>query len=951
MQSVNRQSFWMPVTLLAGLGLAACADSDVQLDDGLPGGGGNGDGVTLYSVSGEVQGLAESGLVLSLNDEESLVLDEDGAFSFDQELEDGDDWAVTVSEQPGQATVCELDNASGVIMENDVDDVQVACEQLAVGTVTDHGAIHLDWHRDGLVDIAYSTDHQCDWNNVSVCENGALLADVDGGSLSLTIEDDGLEEDAAYSFVMMESGQVSYAAVGAAASYQLDDTVRDTVIAGDHVFAAGDFTHYAPDTGGLAVIRNDLPEASLTGPVSRVRGSVMAMAESPQGGWYIAGLFDQVQGHSRDNIARLHPDGTIDGDWDVSLNGAVMGLHVSDERVYVAGDFDDVDGDTDYAHLVALSHSGEVDTAFSPDTPSATLWAMEMVDERLHVAGQFTGMGASNENFVAALDPADGSVDADFSVDVDGPVYALAAMEDGRLALGGPFDEIDGQSREMIGVVDLADGSIDENFNADVSGLVVLTILPIDDDLLIGGYINAVDSEDRPGIARISGQNGDLDEAWAPDFEGGIAWDVLLDDDRVYVAGILLTESDERVHLQRLDRSSGLADADWQPELRDQAASLNLVGNNVWVGGSFNAVGGVAVDHFAAFHRQDGRLDEDWDPAFDAPVHALAVGDDALFIGGQFEEFTAAGSDNTQPHAYATALHLDTGGNRGWQPQPDNHVYALDVRADENAVFLGGLFGTIKGQDYQRLAVVDVVKGDPLSGSENPEVAGSVLDLTHVPGSNAVLFGGSFSAGPSNDRTNAWFVDHDDLGGRNFTIDPDDTVRAVDSFMFGNDSRHFIGGDFQNAAGESSEHFLIADGNNNRVDGFDLDDAVHAIDFLPDEDRLLMGGDFSDVTGQGSRNRFAALDYDGTDLTLRSETVDFDRTVRAIDQTPDYIAVGGDFNTVAGQRHGRIVLLDADTLQPVWNGSDLSTSNLQEGTIAPSIPQWEPGSALDEAGQ
>lgn len=63
----------------------------------------------------------------------------------------------------------------------------------------------------------------------------------------------------------------------------------------------------------------------------------------------------------------------------------------------------------------------------------------------------------------------------------------------------------------------------------------------------------------------------------------------------------------------------------------------------------------------------------------------------------------------------------------------------------------------------------------------------------------------------------------------------------------------------------------------------------------------------------------------------------------------EFEAVGGDFNIVAGQRHGRIVVLDADTLQPVWSGSELSSLTETDEAPAPGIPQWETNTELEAA--
>ena len=86
----------------------------------------------VHTIGGEVSGLAGSGLVLSLNNDQNLAIGTDGAFSFAEPLVDGSDYSVTVLNQPG-GQFCSIDNGSGTLDGSNVDDVLVTCENLALG--------------------------------------------------------------------------------------------------------------------------------------------------------------------------------------------------------------------------------------------------------------------------------------------------------------------------------------------------------------------------------------------------------------------------------------------------------------------------------------------------------------------------------------------------------------------------------------------------------------------------------------------------------------------------------------------------------------------------------------------------------------------------------------------------------------------------------------------------
>lgn len=84
---------------------------------------------STYTVGGSVDGLGGDGLVLRLNDGETLPITVDGAFAFTTALASGDTYAVTVEQSPpGQACIAE--RAGGTIGGSDVTDIAVHCAAL-----------------------------------------------------------------------------------------------------------------------------------------------------------------------------------------------------------------------------------------------------------------------------------------------------------------------------------------------------------------------------------------------------------------------------------------------------------------------------------------------------------------------------------------------------------------------------------------------------------------------------------------------------------------------------------------------------------------------------------------------------------------------------------------------------------------------------------------------------
>ena len=100
----------------------------------------------IFTVGGTVTGLVGSGLVLLDNGKDNLPITKNGSFTFSTPLANGENYAVTVSSQPGSPSqTCTVANGSGVVNGN-VTTVQVACSQVkysisgeVVGLITGSG--------------------------------------------------------------------------------------------------------------------------------------------------------------------------------------------------------------------------------------------------------------------------------------------------------------------------------------------------------------------------------------------------------------------------------------------------------------------------------------------------------------------------------------------------------------------------------------------------------------------------------------------------------------------------------------------------------------------------------------------------------------------------------------------------------------------------------------------
>lgn len=173
-------------------------------------------------------------------------------------------------------------------------------------------------------------------------------------------------------------------------------------------------------------------------------GTVRTLATLPDGKILLGGTFLNVAGAPRSRIARVNPDGSIDTTFNPGSgpNNEVDALAVQhDGKVLIAGPFTSVGGTTRNG-IARLNADGSLDTSFDAGAgPGDLIRSMAIqTDGRILVVGRFVTLCGVTRNRVGRLN-SDGSLDTAFDPGV-GPnaeVFSLAVQNDGTTVLGGGF--------------------------------------------------------------------------------------------------------------------------------------------------------------------------------------------------------------------------------------------------------------------------------------------------------------------------------------------------------------------------------------------------------------------------------------------------------------------------------------------------------------------------------
>jgi uncharacterized delta-60 repeat protein len=242
---------------------------------------------------------------------------------------------------------------------------------------------------------------------------------------------------------------------------------------------------------------------------------IYGIALQPDGRIIICGNFGRVNGRDIAGVARLLPNGSVQGIADFNPAGGTPNMLIQctavqpDGKILVGGGFTIIGGQARRS-LARLLPNGAVEstatfnaTAEYESGNPGLVWAIVVQpDGKMLVAGQFQRINGQPRNGIARL-LSDGSVDATFQPAWSSIVFATALQADGKVLIASPFVPRLGRL--------LPDGSLESTatFNpgsgpwASISPDFSSLTLQADGKILVGGTIDNVNGTPRTNLARL----------------------------------------------------------------------------------------------------------------------------------------------------------------------------------------------------------------------------------------------------------------------------------------------------------------------------------------------------------------------------------------------------------------------------------------------------------------
>lgn len=662
------------------------------------------------------------------------------------------------------------------------------------------------------------------------------------------------------------------------------------------------------------------------GVANPVNGGVWALALQPDGKILVGGDFTGIGGGTgttpRANVARLNADGSVDLSFDPGANGRVETFALQrDGKILVGGSFTTIGGGgtgtTSRNKLARLNPDGSLDTSFSTQTDVTVMAILVQADGKIVIGGGFgnvlTGSTQTRRMALARLNQ-DGSVDSTFTTDAGGgSVYTLVLQPDGKILAGGSFvaliDTVSGELRGRIGRLN-ADGSIDTSFHPGANNWVTSIAVQADGKIVVGGGFTALGNDattPRSHIGRLHA-DGTLDREFNPGADHSVRTIALQSDGRIVAAGEFSTfGSYPRSRIARLTWKGSL-DLSFDPNIYgDVFALATQPDGKVLVGGNFLGLGVGAASRLARLN-PDGTLDGTFAPAIAGSVHGIAVqrdgkiiitgtffnvggvtrnriarlnsdgtldatfnagathmvyavalqSDGKILVGGAFTGLTDASGET--PRLYIGRFNADGSVDSGFNPGASSWVHALVVQTD-GRILVGGQFETIGTVTRKGIARVN------LDGSIDPDFdpcAFGAVTAIAVQKDGQIVVGGGFSILGVFMRSNIGRISAN--GSVDLTFDPG-ANGSVSALALQTDGKILVSGQFTALGGALQNHVgrLNADGTLDNTLVVGANAVVQPI-ALQADGQILIGGSFTSITdanGAVPRNRIARVENTG----------------------------------------------------------------------------------------
>ncbi|HEX9928601.1 MAG TPA: FG-GAP-like repeat-containing protein [Pyrinomonadaceae bacterium] len=490
---------------------------------------------------------------------------------------------------------------------------------------------------------------------------------------------------------------------------------------------------------------------------------------------YVGGAFSQINGFTREKIAKLEWDGTVIQTFNANISSGTIFdiIPLNDGKVLIAGRFSI---GSNLIHLARLNADGKIDETFKTDSQIDT-WVTKISlhpNGKIFVYGSFGG-GSGTERNIFLLN-SDGAADESFSFDTvryQTSIVSALVRDDGKIYLVGEFSKINSAAHYSLFRLN-TDYSVDGTFNPytvrrtlfDGSAISTLVFQP-DGKILVGGAFEQVNGKPRKSLARLN-PDGSLDVSFNQNdvlyindtFPPVVSAIALQSDGKILIGGRFTTVAgSQRSNIARLN-PDGTVDVSFDFSLNSVLGISSLAvqsDGKILIGGQF-------PDGAGSFQAPVIRRNPDGSPdlTFNASS-AINSGSGKEIIIQPDNKILVSGAGHSSSTSWNSIARLNPDGTRDTtfntliNDSPD-----IELQPD-GKIFIGGFFTQVNNQPRQRIARLnaDGSLDATFTGAGTNQAVFSVAQESN----GRYLIGGQFSQAQSKARlglarfTSSGFID------------------------------------------------------------------------------------------------------------------------------------------------------------------------------------------------
>ncbi|MCC6991161.1 MAG: hypothetical protein IT181_19305, partial [Acidobacteria bacterium] len=456
---------------------------------------------------------------------------------------------------------------------------------------------------------------------------------------------------------------------------------------------------------------------------------------------FVGGSFSTFGGQPRANLAAVDMTTGALLPWNPGTDGDVEEIALRGTQLFVGGRCQTVGG-LPRASLASVDAWSGAVSSWAPAVTGAFFGvrALLVTDDRVYVGGDFSAVNGVARSGLAAVDPASGALLPFGPVLTGGvPLVESVALRGAELFIAGAFETAGGQPRRGLAALDAVTGVV-TGWAPAVAGIARVVEVS-GTQVFASGSLTAAGAPRR--VVRLDAVTGVLADAWDP-APGGDVDVVVADGRRVFLGGRFATH--RAVSVAGLTAFS-LTDGSHvpMPAVGGAVFALAASGTTLYLGGNFAMVGALPRQAVAAIDVMSRAVlpfapTPDWPGAspFGARVDALAVEGGTVFFGGQFTHVSG------QPRAHVAAVDSVTGALRAFALPQLTTASTPGVRGlavANGRLWIGGHIAH-SSPARQWLLVADAVTGavDPLDYALDGAVG------TVVGDGASVYVGGAFTS-------------------------------------------------------------------------------------------------------------------------------------------------------------------------------------------------------------